>query len=459
MALFYNDQLGPFNGFTQVKGSSTDVKRTHTKLIVSEGAVPAEKWLVDPRLKRLFKYQFGGTGSVVIPKGRIVALATNGGPNDDGVFIGYSSRKKFNALTIANGGKDVQDIDKDGNAYVRKANVAIGVAPTNIFEQLADDTADVLPLIIRSDVYIEVPYFTNKEDAEAVHWGSAYGILRAGDLVCSDENGRFVKFEVYPTKSETLNASADANGQAVVHVGLPIKPQTNVTVVNAANETVNVDEVVFASGEIHLSGLTASEVTQVTVTYISAIPNDPTHVVGQVYAVDTNLPPEGWLQWAEWGLTDQQLMFDYDRTGFRPEDMTDNGYPFDPAYVDALAKMMGPQGKGIPGLTNGSNIETTITDEVIGNIQPNIAAGTVHNFRLLHVPAVEGSLEVKINGVVVTPEYVDYTSGLVIIKTPQSYSMAVPVTASYKATGQIPGLPTNWDYKGSIGAVRIMLKL
>lgn len=458
MALFYSDQLGPLTGFNTVQGSSTDIKRTQTKLVVSEGAIPAEKWLVDPRLKRLFKYQFGGTGSVVIPKGRIVALATNGGPNDDGVFAGYSSRKKFNALTIANGGQDVDDIDKDGKAYTRKANVAIGVAPNNIFEQSLEDTADVLPTIIRSNTYIELPYFTNKADAEVVHFGSAYGILKAGDFVCSDANGRFVKFEVYPTISETLNADADASGKAVVHVGLPIKPQTEVAVVNAANEVVTVDEVIFAAGEIHLSGLTASQVTQIVVTYASAVPADPTHIVGQVYAVDTNLPPEGWLQWAEWGLSDQKLMANYDATGF-PSDMTANGYPYDPGYVDALSKMMGPQGQGIPGLTNGSNIEVVITDETIGTIQAGVAVGTVHNFRLRHLPAVDGSLVLKIDGTVVTPEYVDYTAGLVVVKNPQAYTSAVAVTASYKATGQIPGLPTNRDYKGSVGAVRIMLKL
>lgn len=461
--LSYDRQLGPFQGFQRVQSTPDDIKRTQTKLVVSEGPVPSEKWLVDPRLKRLFKYQFGGGGWVVIPKGRIVALSADGGPYNDGRFRGYINRFLWNAITIANGGADVTEYDKDGNQYVRKANVPIGVALYNIFEQTEDDTADVLPTVIRANTYIEVPYLASKTDADVVPFGCAYGQLKAGDYVCSDANGKFVKWTEYKVKTQTFNdVVADANGFATVYVDQPIKSADSVQIEAKLNDgtvvdTAQVDSVRLASGQIGISGLGADATVDITVTYTSAIPQGYEQIVGQVYAVDTNLPPEGWLRWAEWTLEERKKDADFNATGFRPQDLTDKGYPYDPGYVDVLSKMVGPEGRGIPGLTDGSNIEVQYTDVKIGEIQPGIPAGTVHNFRIPHVPLVEGTVKVYIGGEEVAPEYIDYKTGLVIVKNPLEYSAKAAVTASYRATGQIAGVPTNWDFKGSIGAVRIML--
>ncbi|MEW6770023.1 MAG: hypothetical protein AB1330_01335 [Bacillota bacterium] len=471
MALYFDRNLGPTSGLKRVASTSTDVKRTHTKLIVSEGPVPAEKWLIDPRLRKLFKYM-NSTRWVVLPKGRIVALATNGGVNDDGRFVGYINRFTWNALTIANGGVDVTELDKDGNTYTRKANVPVGVVPYNMFEQdELEDMADVLPTVVRDHTYIEVPLFTNKVDAEAIHWGSAYGTFKGGDMLCSDANGRFIKWEEYKTEEQSFVDVAVDSGVATVYVDQPIKPGTTpvIEVIDPATQTpvagATLGDVLYASGKIVIEGLGTLTAVDVQVAYTSAIPQSPLQIVGKVCAVDLNIPPEGWLKWAEWALADQKTMADFDPTGFRPQDLTqgtgltDGGYPYDPGYVDVLSKLYGPSGQGIPGLTDGSNIETQYTDEVIGEIQPNLAIGTKYTFRLKHRPAVLGSLTVKIGDTEVVPDYVDYDAGLVIIITTQTYSTVQTVTATYKATGQVPGLPTNWDFKGCVGGLRIMLTL
>lgn len=471
MAIF-DSTLGVFNGYTISPSTQDNVQRTQTKLVVREGQVPPEKWLIDPRLKPLFKYM-NVPGYVVIPKGRIVALSVDGGPNNDGRFEGYMSRNLFNALTIANGGVDVDEVGKDGQVYIRKANRPLGVAPYNLYEQKPDDGADLVPTIIRSDTYIEVPYLSSKEAAEAVQWGCAYGGLVGGDYVMSDANGRFIKWNEYKVKSQVFDdVTPDGSGNAVVYVDYPIKPGTEpmVAAVLASDgttvvDTASLDDVKYAAGLVTLSGLGTSNV-QVTITYVSVVPEGYEQIVGKVCAVDTNMPPEGWLKWAEWSMDDRMTMTDYiDDLGLRPQDVDsdprtarglfDGGYPYSRKMRDAVWGTV--PGQGIPGLTNGSNIEVTYTDEKIGEIQAGVAADTIHHFYLKHKPAVEGSAVIKINSVEVTPEYVDYPTGLVIVKNPSQYSDKVDVTASYRATGQIPGVPTNWDFKGSVGAVRIML--
>lgn len=460
MALYNDPRYGLNTGFEIDKGAADDVMRTQTRLVVSEGR-HSEKWLVDPRLKGLFKYQFGGSGYVVIPKGRIVALATNGGPNNDGRFNGYLSRMLFNALTIANGGADVSELDKNGNSYTRSANRPLGVAPYNIYEQAADATADVLPDAIIRD-YIELPYFAAKADAENIHFGSAYGALKAGDLVTSDANGRFVKFSEYKQKVQNFTVTPDAGGAATVYVDQPIKDagsvSAEVTLVSdgSAVASAAIDDVKLASGQVSFTGL-GTDPVNIEVTYTSAIPSGYDQVLGKVLAVDTNLPPEGWLKWVQWTLADLKQDAAYNKTGFRLDDIV-NGYPYDPSFVGNIySSADGPM--GIPGLTDGSNIEVEYTLEKIGAIQPGIAANTVHHFRLLHRPAVAGTIHIFIGGVEVTPDYVDPVSGLVVVKNPQQYAGVTDVTATYKATGQIPGLPTNWDFKGAVGAVRILLSL
>lgn len=414
--------------FPGVSGPIKDEKdqyfRTNTKLQVSTHDSPSEKFLVDPRLPRLFRYHFGGDGWVVIPKGRAVAPATNGGPNDDGRFDDFDSNVKYNALTLANGGVDVEEVGKDGNTYVRKANKAIGVAYANIYEEIVDGFNGMQPTV-ENEIYIELPYIPRKQDAEEIHWGSFYDRdperpVKAGDYVMSDENGRLIKADFEKVREDIMAAKQEA---------------ANAEDVNALSEALQK----LADAEAEYTRLQEQ-------------------VIGQVWAVETNLPPQGWLKWVMWSQEDVQGDESNNRTGMRPDkDIGESGYPYDGSYRNAERKNTNYFPQGIPGLTNASNIEVPFENEVIGYIQPGQKGR--HDFRLLHTPAVEGSVEIKVGGNVVDPDHIDYESGLIVLTADNSSGQSpLEVSATYKATGQIPGVPTGWDFKGSIGAVRILLQ-
>ncbi|SFJ62362.1 hypothetical protein SAMN02799624_05221 [Paenibacillus sp. UNC496MF] len=399
-----------------IKSTQDQYMRTNTKLQAGTHDSPGEKFLVDNRLKRLFRYHFGGDGWVVIPKGRIVAPATdNFGESQDGVINDFDGNVKRPVLTLANGGKDVTEVGKDGTNHVRKANRAIGVAYGNLYEEFVDGFNGMQPTI-ENEIYIELPYIPKKSDAEEIEWGSFYDadladFVKNGDFVISDENGRFIK-----APFEKVYAALDAAATAG----------------DLAEYNVQVKEL----GRLQ------------------------EQVVGQVWSVETNLPPQGWLKWVTWSTEDMRQDDKWiNNSGFRPEDMgaTDGfpGYPYDKTYRNMEGQKYFP--RAIPGLTNGANIEVPFTDLVIGTVQPGQSGR--HDLRIWQVPIVEGSLVVTANGTPIQPTYVDYELGLVTVNFDNAAGSApVDIKATFKATGQIPGVPTNWDWKGSVGAVRILLQ-
>jgi hypothetical protein len=399
-----------------IKSTPDQYMRTNTKLQAGTHDSPGEKFLVDPRLKRLFRYHFGGDGWVVIPKGRIVAPATdNFGENQDGVMHDFDGNVKRPVLTLANGGKDVTEIGKDGTQHVRKANRAIGVAYGNLYEEFVDGFNGMQPTI-ENEIYIELPYIPKKEDAEEIEWGSFYDYdlsdpVKNGDFVMSDENGRFIK-----APFEKIYAQLDAAA--------------------AAGDLVEYNKLVKELGRLQ------------------------EQVIGQVWSVETNLPPQGWLKWVTWSMEDMRQDDRWiNNSGFRPQDIGAQdgfpGYPYEKTYRNMEGAKYFP--RAIPGLTNGANIEVPFTDIVIGTVQPGQSGR--HDFRIWQVPIVEGSLTLTANGTPIQPAYVDYETGLVVVNYDNSSGSApVDIKATFKATGQIPGVPTNWDWKGSVGAVRILLQ-
>lgn len=400
-----------FKGAKQLESTKEQYYRTNTKLQHSVHDAPPEKFLIDPRLPRLFRYHFGGDGWVVIPKGRAVAPATDdGGIFKNGMIKDFDSDVYRPVLTLANGGKDVTEIGKDGKEYVRKANKAIGLAYANLYEELIDGFNGMQPTV-ENEIYVELPYIPRKEDAEETEWGCFYDVnpedpVKAGDYVMSDENGRLIKADFDAVRKKAEEATTIAELREAVTEEMRLRDQ----------------------------------------------------VLGQVWAVETNLPPHGWLKWVGW--TDEQRADMDNPSGMTAQDIMDNefpGYPYEKTYRNFDVKSNRYYPQGIPGLTDGSNIEVPFEDVVIGQINPGQSGR--HDFRIQQHPIVEGTLEVKIDGEVVEPAHVDYKTGLVTImadentgETPQA------VTASFKATGQIPGVPTGWDFKGSVGAVRILLQ-
>lgn len=387
--------------------------RTNTKLQAGTHDSPGEKYLVDPRLPRLFRYHFGGDGWVVIPKGRVVAPATNGGTDDDGRFDDFDANVPYNALTLANGGVDVTEVGRDGDEYTRTANKPIGVAYANLYEEFIDGFNGMQPTI-ENEIYIELPYIPAKADAEEIQWGAFYDAdiarpVKAGDFVMSDENGFVIKADFDKIREQIENAADLAELKVALKEESRMREQ----------------------------------------------------VIGQVWAVETNLPPQGWLKWVGWSAEQTSEDEWRNATGATHADIGAQdgfpGYPYERTYrnVDTRDGKYYPQ--GIPGLTNGANIEVPYEDEVIGYV--NAGQSGRHDFFLLHTPAVEGSLVLKVGDQVVKPTHFDELSGRVVFNAPENTTGApVAVTATYKAVGQIPGVPTGWDFKGSIGAVRILLQ-
>lgn len=403
--------MAMFVGTTGPIPDTTDqYNRSNTKLQAGTHDSPGEKFLLDPRIKRLFRYHFGGDGWVIIPKGRAIAPATDdGGIFKNGTMHDFDGDVYRPVLTLANGGVDVTEIGRTGEEHTRTANRAIGVSYANLYEEFVDGFNRMQPTV-ENEIYIELPYIPNKADAEEIEWGSFYDVnpavgVKAGDFVMSDENGRLIK--------------ADFDSQRSILTG----------------------------------GGTAEDKFKA----VAEISRLQEQVIGQVWAVETNLPPQGWLKWVGW--TDTQMLEDHNPSGMTAADIgTEDGfpgYPYEKTYRnwDVNTNKYYPQ--GIPGLTNGSKIEMDF-DEVIGTVQPG--TGGRFDFSISRTPIVEGSVEITIDGVKITPENIHYGSGLVTFKYDNTGSAPLDVVAKYKATGQIPGVPTGWDWKGSVGAIRILLQ-
>jgi hypothetical protein len=152
--------------------------RSNTKLVVSGGDSPAEKWVTDPSLPTLFIYDYAPPAEkeVVVSKGMLVAVGGSHRDRDTGVMI--------NTLTIADG-------DTAGKH-------AAGVAPYNFSKQYEDFLYGNQPSIITRE-YIELPNFTKAEDAAAHKWGAAVNVgpndfVKVGGSSTGNA-GQFVKWD------------------------------------------------------------------------------------------------------------------------------------------------------------------------------------------------------------------------------------------------------------------------
>lgn len=167
--------------FPNVSGDAIFNGKSHTGLVVSEGAAPAEKLIVAKSETVKFNYMYGpkGNQNVVIAKGKAVDL---GVPEWDSV----TERNWPTIKTAASASKNV-----------------VGVNHHNLYEVKRDRfSGNQATVITRS--YIEVPLFehasavTAQGYADAMYYGAAYGTtgdLKPGDYVKVGANGNFVKLD------------------------------------------------------------------------------------------------------------------------------------------------------------------------------------------------------------------------------------------------------------------------
>ncbi len=400
MALFPNTVANTvYNGL---------VGKTHTNLVVSEGDAPAERLVVSKtNASDSFIYEYGpeGNQNVLIAKGKIVEACA---PEYDS-NIGFTST----AIKVA---------DED-SAYV------IGVNHHNVYDQRRDAMEGNRPTVITRNL-IEVPLFehanvaTAAATAKAMHFGAAYGDIdeiRPGDYVVAGVDGNFKR-------------------------------------------------------------------------YVSGT-NTPEQIVGQVWGATRELAPAGFLQYYT-GLKDTYLE-DYIKQISATPAQGDDDYPYGAPYTvgswkpEFLKNIAGGNLTGIPFLTDGyfSAKETIIktidkvanalyienvilggaTDSAIAGATLTVAAGEkVAVFvKMVHPFDIRGTENLSVT----------YKDALDVVKTVSTRDVHMDIqnntiviyfddAAVYKditvtvdaVVNPTAGIPTGWDFKGSVGAVRILLQ-
>lgn len=504
------------------------VNRSNNRLNMNEHDVLNIKYEFDRRLEVLFTYGFAqGFNQMVIPKGRIVAVD----PYMD--RIDFDTRKQFNTLTVANGGIPVRkrtasdkyqaftgkvtdivspesqgqelngpkewtplmsgsyvaqtlrgfageageggaanavkipsvilkdagyvinsatgkvqhEASKTDVENVRPGNLPIGILSRNEYTRDDDAFNGMMPGAIATDPMVELAWFAYKDKAEQNPWGSAYGALFPGCYVKSDENGRFIPSPLsFPELLATMS--------------------------------------------------------------ITEYELERQQIVGQVYAVNHELVPEGAARWSQWALEDR-LNFElfnpdtYRQNNRNNEDTVNTspynstgqypGYGFDKNFLNHDLHMLATSrdydrrmnqeyqyGLGIPGLTDGYN--------AVVNHHTDDKAGTMYKaaqdkeyvdffFRTLEVAVEPGTLEIALGAGAYQPctvgsslgtdwlkvEYANELQGIVVLKVTDKAkadaALANPMDVKFKYDKRgLAGVPTFLDWDGIKGSVKILLQ-
>lgn len=390
--------------------------KSHTNLVVSEGNAPAQEWVVAKEEGTKFQYVYGpeGNQNVVIAKGKIVEAA--------GVEYDDERSRKMNAIKQATAG----------------SSKVIGVNHHNLYERKRDRFSggnQGNPVLITRNV-IEVPLFehdalaTAQGFADAMKFGAAYAensnVLMAGDYVKAGADGNFVK----------LDTAVDS----------------------------------------------------------------PFLSVGQVIGVEKELPPAGFLQYyLDMNIPQLEEFFKNKSHAPSPgSNGSDAGaYPYGYPYANKgwkgdFEKLLNPTiNKGIPFLTDGYfKAKQTVTgialDDVFhattnvdGHVENVVVSGQVAVTGATAVVAKDSrnnALFIKLKHEIDKAEvdritvkhaggtfkdadvHVDFTNNMVVVylDTDTTYT-DIKIDAKL-IVNPVAGVPTEWDYAGSVGAIKILLQ-
>ena len=465
--MFIND------GIPGYRNPEERINRTNNHLEMNDHDVLNIKFGVDPRLPVLFRYGWAyGFNQIIIPKGRIVAA-------DPHLMVLDTDTQHFhNALTMANGGVDVEldgkvwietadapvvneqtgNFEVAGNDKVyRPANKPLGIMERNEYTRDSDAFNGMMPGPIRTDALVELPWFLLQEKAEENPWGSCYGAMKPGMLVKADCNGRVC-----------LSPLSDPEAVAGMDMATYEKERQQ--------------------------------------------------VLGEVYSTDQSLLPEGAARYAQWALEDRLNFHDinpytWPNSNRRNEDVVDNvptmyqsdfgypGYPYDKNYMSNDLHMLASTregmydprfderhrlDRGIPGLTDGGNVikKAYGSDQGAADVEmagtPQLVISHVREIEevdkaieiMLRLPdtnlidakfALDEAAAVNIvQGAKMgnfEVQYVDLHKGLFSIKQVQAAAEVkeLAVKVEYVKAGEA-GVPTNLDWDGCVGVVRILLQ-
>ena len=421
------------------------VNRTNNNLNTSAHDVPNIKYLFDYRLPTLFKYVFAyGFNQIVIPKGRIVAAD----PNMD--LVDFESQKKFNTLTLANGGVPVR-IRAIGDKYNNHSNSATAiVSPASQNQTVLNIGKEWIPVSGFSKTYKETCYRPFKIDGATK---GANAQLEASGYSISATTGKVTKSQIevkdvrpgniplgmlqrneYTRDDDAFNGIAPGPILTDAMVEFPwfvYKDKAEENPWGSAygalfpGALVKSDE----NGRITISPLSIE--TEVADMDIAEYEMERQQVIGQVYSVNHEIVPEGAAKWATWALEDRLNSDEfnpalYAKTNRHGEDAVNSspfnsegkypGYPYDKNYLNHDLHMLASMGRrdnydprmnqeflyddlGIPGLTDGHNA-------VVRDVEPAIA-GYIHYaggkdyspmyFRTLDVNIEPNSLQIAIS--------------------------------------------------------------
>ena len=461
------------NGIPGYRTEEERINRTNNHLEMNDHDVLNIKFGVDPRLPVLFRYGWAyGFNQIVIPKGRIVAA-------DPHLMVLDTDTQHFhNALTMANGGVDVEldgkvwketaeqpkvneqtgNFEVEGSDKVfRPANKPLGIMERNEYTRDSDAFNGMMPGPIRTDALVELPWFLLQEKAEENPWGAAYGALKPGMLVKADCNGR-----------------------------------------------------------VCLSPLSDPE--KVAGMDMATYEKERQQVLGEVYSTDQSLLPEGAARYAQWALEDRLNFHDFNphtwpTSNRRGEDFVENvptmyqsdfgypGYPYDKNYMSNDLHMLASTregmydprfderhrlDRGIPGLTDGGNVikKAYGSDQGAADVEmagaPQLVISHVREIEevdkaieiMLRLPdtnlidakfALDEAAAVNIvQGAKMgnfEVQYVDLHKGLFSIKQVKAATEVkeLAVKVEYVKAGEA-GVPTNLDWDGCVGVVRILLQ-
>lgn len=450
-------------GFPGHRTNDDRINRTNNALLMNEHDVLNIKYAMDPRLKAMFRYGWAyGYNQIVMPKGRIVAA------DPYLTVMDTDTLHYFNALTLANGGEDVEldlskgfaawkkatetfqaDIDGkhqgDKKETIRPANIPLGIMGRNEYTRDVDAFNGIMPGPIHTDALVDMPWFIDADKAEGNPWGSIYGAVKPGDLVKADLNGR-----------------------------MTISPLSIPDKVKAMS--------------------------------VAEYEKERQQVVGQVYSTDKSLLPEGAARFAQWALSDRKNFNDFNpyiwpnsnRAGedfvtnpptMLQSDFTYPGYPLEKNYISNDLHMLASSregafdprldeahrlDRGIPGLTDGQNAvskeygagETltithlTVAKELAGAQEMMIRLPETDiesaKIKIGEMEAVSIAANVKVDKF--TIQYVDLHKGLIsLVQTEKGDGSKKPVNVSYVKRG-MAGVPTYLDWDGCQGVVSVLLQ-
>lgn len=406
--------------------------KTHTSLVVSEGAAPAEELIVSRTNNQLEEhkpwiYEYGpeGNQTVVLPKGKIVEVVGNEYDNDTGF---HKTAVKF---------------------ATNASEKVLGVNFHNVYSRRRDGMHSHLtrPVVITRN-YIELPLFE----------------VEGGAL----------------SDAQTL-ANAMKYGAVVSAKG-------------TANELKHGDHVVSdAYGNVrkYVKGTDAPEA-----------------IFGQVWTKEDSLPPAGFLQYYTDMINPQmeeylKMISRMPSPGAPADGKSADAFPYGAPYTNRGWKpeferlLMGAKMAGIPFLTDGffraqevvdvplsagadgakvldANIEAVRVGEgtsfdVLNNrvtVNANTRTGTL--FIKMKHPMDKTQLanvSVSINGVAVNANdfVIDIVNNIIVVYLPENETNAPVVHNTVRVhvpsvVDPVAGIPTGWDFKGSTGAVRILLQ-